>query len=99
MTNEQIILLSVAAYFLVISVFAVFVTRRDKSAAKGGKWRVKEATLLTVALFGGAVAMLITMRAIRHKTNRAKFMIGIPLIILLHAAAITVGLLYYFSVL
>jgi uncharacterized membrane protein YsdA (DUF1294 family) len=35
---------------------------------------------------GGAIAMLLTMYAIRHKTKHIKFMLGIPLIILLQAA-------------
>ena len=43
--------------------------------------RVPEKTLLILSALGGSIAMLITMRTIRHKTNKNKFMLGIPAII------------------
>jgi len=49
---------------------------------------VKESTLLVIAALGGSVAMLITMRVIRHKTQHAKFTVGIPVIIALQVAAV-----------
>ena len=55
-------------------------------AAVKGKWRVPEATLMLVGLFGGATAMLVTMKVIRHKTKHMKFMVGLPLEIALQAA-------------
>jgi len=75
------------AYIIVISLFAVFLTVRDKSAARKNAWRIKERTLLVVSALGGSAAMFLTMLAIRHKTRRAKFMVGIPLIILVQVAA------------
>jgi uncharacterized membrane protein YsdA (DUF1294 family) len=35
---------------------------------------------------GGSVAMFITMQIIRHKTKHVKFMLGIPVIMVLQAA-------------
>ncbi len=75
-------------YFAIISLAAVVITIADKSAAKRGAWRVPEATLMLIGLFGGALAMFITMKTIRHKTKHMKFMIGLPLEIVLHAAII-----------
>lgn len=75
-------------YFAIISLVAVFVTLADKIAAKKGSWRVPEATLMLIGLFGGALAMFITMKTIRHKTKHKKFMIGLPLEIALHAAIV-----------
>lgn len=75
-------------YFCVISFVAVIMTLADKRAAKKGAWRIPEATLMTVGLFGGALAMYITMRAIRHKTRHMKFMVGLPFEIALHAAIV-----------
>ena len=40
-------------YFAVISLAAVVITVKDKRAAVKGKWRVPEATLMLVGLFGG----------------------------------------------
>ena len=75
-------------YFGVISLVAVLMTVIDKSAAKRGAWRIPEATLMLVGLFGGALAMYITMQTVRHKTKHKKFMIGLPLEIALHAAIV-----------
>ena len=76
------------AYFLIISLISVFVCCYDKRQAIKGKHRVSEKTLLYLCVFGGAVVMYLTMRIIRHKTQHNKFMVGIPVIILLQAVAI-----------
>ncbi len=73
-------------YFVLMGIVAVIITVSDKSAARRGKWRVPEATLMLIGLFGGALPMFVTMRVIRHKTKHMKFMIGLPLEIALHAA-------------
>ncbi len=78
----------VLIYLALIGVVAIFITVADKSAAKRGKWRVPEATLMLIGLFGGALPMFVTMKTIRHKTKHMKFMIGLPLEIALHAAII-----------
>lgn len=73
-------------YLVAISVFAVIICWYDKIAAKRESRRISEKTLLAVSLFGGAAAMYITMCIIRHKTKHNKFMIGLPLIILVQTA-------------
>jgi len=75
-------------YLAVISLFAVILTLHDKSAARRNAWRVKERTLLAVSALGGSVAMFLTMLAVRHKTRRTKFMVGIPLIMLIQSVII-----------
>ena len=83
------------AYFAVISLVTVIVTVYDKIAAKKRpRHRVPENTLLLLAVLGGGPAEYLTMQLIRHKTKHQKFMIGLPVIILLEAAA--VGLVWYF---
>ena len=64
----------------------------EKKSAKGKtpQRRVPENTLLTIAGLGGSIAMLITMRAIRHKTQHMKFMVGIPVIIVLQCLLVVV---------
>ena len=71
-----------------MQLVAIFLTVRDKRSAKKDRWRVKESTLLFVSALGGSVAMLLTMNTIRHKTQKKKFMVGIPMIIGLQVAAI-----------
>lgn len=80
-------------YLCIISLISIAVTAYDKSAAVKGKWRVRESTLILLSVLGGSVAMLITMKIIRHKTKHSKFMIGIPVIIILQIMLVI--LLYY----
>ena len=75
-------------YIAVISIVSVIYTIADKIKARHGKWRIPESTLFLLSLFGGSCAMLITMLLIRHKTRHLRFMIGIPLIILLQIAVV-----------
>ncbi len=78
-------------YAVAISLLAVVFTVADKSRAKRGKWRVPERTLFAVALLGGAAAMYITMRLVRHKTLHKRFMIGLPLIFLAQVAILVLA--------
>ena len=75
-------------YLAAVSLLAVILTLHDKNASRKNAWRVKERTLLAVSALGGSAAMLLTMLAVRHKTRRAKFMIGIPLITLVQIAVV-----------
>ena len=76
-------------YLAVISLLSIIVCCYDKFAAKHlQRHRTREATLLLLSALGGSVALYITMQLIRHKTKHAKFMVGIPVIILLQAALI-----------
>ena len=61
---------------------------KKSSKAKTPQRRVPENTLLTIAALGGSIAMLITMRTIRHKTQHMKFMVGIPVIIVLQCVLV-----------
>jgi uncharacterized membrane protein YsdA (DUF1294 family) len=81
-------------YLLIISAVAVFITLLDKYKAVNHKWRIPEATLLTVGLLGGSFSMYITMKIIRHKTKHLKFMVGLPIEILLDAIIIAVFLYF-----
>lgn len=55
----------------------------DKRRAKQGAWRISEYTLLLVALLGGSLGALLSMRYFHHKTRHRKFRYGVPLILLL----------------
>ena len=75
-------------YLIVISAVSVILCWYDKFAAKHRKQRIRESTLLWVSVFGGAAVMYIAMCIIRHKTKHTKFMLGLPLIILLQTAIV-----------
>lgn len=76
-------------YLALISVISIIVCCYDKIAAKRlPRHRTRERTLLLLSALGGSAAMLLTMLIIRHKTQHLKFMLGIPLIIAIQAAAV-----------
>ncbi len=81
-------------YLIIMNLVALIVTVRDKLAAIGGKWRVKERTLLLIAALGGSPVMLLTMLIIRHKTHKPKFMVGIPVILVFQLVIIYLVLHY-----
>ena len=81
-------------YLFIVSIISVFVTVLDKYLAKHNMWRISEKTLFIFAALGGGLAMYITMRIIRHKTRKNKFMFGIPAIILLE---IGIAAIIYFN--
>ncbi len=74
-------------YLALISLIAVILTVSDKRRARKHKYRIRESVLLLFSALGGSLAMFITMLLIRHKTNHMKFMLGIPLIIVIQLAA------------
>ena len=74
----------VLPYLAVISVVAAAVTVADKIAAKRGRSRAPERTLLLIGWAGGAAVMFLTMLLIRHKTRKAKFMLLLPAAIVIH---------------
>lgn len=84
------------AYLLLINFVAVIVTIYDKRAAIRDRWRVSEFTLLLISALGGAPMMYLTMRLIRHKTRKMKFMIGIPVIFFFELIAVLLLLHYVF---
>lgn len=78
----------IALGMLMMSVIAAAVTVADKLCARYGAWRVPERVLWALAICGGAVGMLVAMRAVRHKTKHRRFMVGLPLVIALQIGVI-----------
>ena len=85
-----------AVYIVIISVCSVVACFYDKkiSKLKCVKLRIPEKTLFVWSALGGSLAMFATMLLLRHKTKHPSFMIGIPVIFILHVALI-VGLRYF----
>lgn len=81
-------LLYLSIYLIFINIVAVVITIADKIKAEHNRWRIKEATLLIISALGGSVGMYITMKIIRHKTKKTKFMIGIPVIFIAEVFAV-----------
>ena len=58
----------------------------DKLKARRGLWRIRESTLLLVALLGGSLGALLGMEVFRHKTKHWTFKLLVPLFLVLHIA-------------
>lgn len=74
---------NITIYLVTINLLAFLAMLIDKKKAEKGRWRIKEATLLTMALIGGSIGSIVGMYTFRHKTQKARFFIGIPVIIVL----------------
>lgn len=72
------------AYLVIINALGFLLMLLDKEKAKKGAWRIPERTLMLVAAVGGSLGALIGMRLFRHKTKHLKFVIGIPVLLVLH---------------
>ena len=75
-------------YLIFINVVTFLVYGIDKWKAKQGSWRISEATLLILAVFGGSIGALLGMKVWHHKTQHKKFKYGLPLILLAQIALI-----------
>ena len=73
-------------YLLAVNVMTFLLFGLDKHKAKRGKWRISEATLLTMAVIGGSIGAWSGMRIWHHKTLHKKFKFGIPTILILQLA-------------
>lgn len=71
----------------IFSIFTFLLFGIDKIRAKNHRRRIPEATLLLSALLGGAVGGLLGMQVFHHKTRKIKFILGLPLCLILNGAA------------
>lgn len=73
----------VISYLIVINIIAFIVFGVDKSRARRHAWRVPEATLFALTIFGGSIGAIAGMYFFRHKTRHWYFVVGMPLILIL----------------
>lgn len=73
---------NIIIYLICINIFTFFMMWLDKRKAKKGKWRIPENTLLLLVLLGGGIGGIAGMYTFRHKTQKAKFVIGFPAILI-----------------
>ena len=75
---------SVVLFYLAgvnLAAFAAFGI--DKRKAVRHRWRIPEATLLGLCLLGGALGGLAGMHLFHHKTRKARFFVGLPVMLAL----------------
>ena len=60
----------------------------DKGRAIKDEWRIPEKNLFACSLLGGSLGTWAGMYFWRHKTKKFKFIIGMPVILFIHALII-----------
>ncbi|MBR5733228.1 MAG: DUF1294 domain-containing protein [Lachnospiraceae bacterium] len=82
----RIVTLVVLAYLLVMTIVGLIIMKADKAKAEKNKWRIKAATLFLISAIGGSLGTWAGMYLFRHKTKHWYFVVGMPLILILHIA-------------
>ena len=80
-------------YLVVINVVTFFMYGIDKWKARKSLWRIREASLLMLAVLGGSIGAWLGIKVWHHKTQHKKFRYGIPAIIIVQIAVI--GYFFY----
>lgn len=71
-------------YLLLINTISFTLFRTDKKRARKREWRIPESALLFTSLLGGSLGAIIGMQFYNHKTKKIKFIIGMPIILILN---------------
>ena len=82
------VVLAIAVYISSVNLLGLILMGIDKYKAKKRTFRIPEATLFTVAIFGGSLGTTLGMFLFRHKTRHWYFLYGMPLIVMIQAAII-----------
>lgn len=79
-------------YLVIMNVVGLAVMGIDKAKARRHAWRISEKALFGVSILGGSVGTWVGMYLFRHKTKHWYFVIGMPMILVLH---IVVGIFLF----
>ncbi len=84
-------------YLVIVNIIAFIAYGVDKQKARRGRWRISENTLLLLAVLGGSIGAIWGMKAFHHKTKKATFSVGLPVILILQIILLAafVGLGYF----
>ena len=82
-------------YLIIINFTGLYLMYADKKKARKRLWRIPEKTLFLISILGGSLGSMMGMYLFRHKTKHLRFVIGLPLIMLVQIAG--VSLLRYCS--
>lgn len=77
----------VIVYLFIINIITFLLYGSDKKRARWDRRRIPEKVLLGLAAVGGSVGAWMGMKVYRHKIRKWKFIIGVPLILILQILA------------
>lgn len=78
----------IAVYMIFINLVSLLLFKRDKSLARKGKRRISEKTLFLSAILGGGPGAVLGMQLFSHKTKKAAFQLGLPLIAIVNVIVV-----------
>ena len=79
---------SIVGWLLIMNIAAFAVYGVDKYRSMHREWRIRERTLLLLAIGGGSIGAWLGMQVFRHKTKHLKFKYGVPVILLIQLTGI-----------
>lgn len=74
----------VALAYAAMSLLCFMAYALDKSAARSGRWRIRETTLLMLGLLCGWPGAVLAQQLLRHKTTKPSFQIAFWVTVLLN---------------
>lgn len=77
------VITAIIIYIVLINIAGFASMGIDKWKAKHRQWRIPEATLFALAIFGGSLGSVIGMYSFRHKTKHWYFVYSLPAILAL----------------
>jgi uncharacterized membrane protein YsdA (DUF1294 family) len=83
----MVIWVTAGAWYLTLNLAAAGLLCWDKGAARAGRRRIRERTLLRVIWLGGFLGAPVAMRLARHKTRKRSFTLAWIAALALHGAA------------
>ena len=69
-------------YLIIINIVTFLAMYIDKKKSKYGRYRISEKALLTLVFLGGGFGGISGMYIFRHKTQKPRFVIGFPAILI-----------------
>ena len=79
--------ITIILFLIFINLLAALLMKKDKQYAETpDARRIRESTLLLVAIVGGGVGEYYAMYKYKHKTLHKKFLYGVPIAILVHTS-------------
>ena len=77
---------TITYYLIIIDIVTFLAYGIDKWKAKKAMWRIRETSLLMLAVLGGSIGAWLGMKVWHHKTMHKKFKYGVPLILMAQIA-------------
>lgn len=79
-------------YLIAVNVITWIIYGLDKWKARNGKQRIPEHTLLLFTAAGGSAGAIAGMLMFRHKTRKAKFVVTVPVLLVVHCVLVGLAL-------